>query len=205
MRNKKNRLLGLFVVMAAAVCGSRAQEPAAFVSEEVSFAGTDTLRYGGTLTLPEGQEESVAVVILSGTNPQNRDGDMAGHKVFREIAEYLSAHGIAVLRVDDRGVGGTNGDYSKATTFDFATDAMAAVEYLKTRKEIKRDGIGLLGHSEGGAAACIAASRCKDVSFIISAAGLMSDGLSAVIRQNYDIVHAAPIPDYDKARYDEIN
>ncbi len=202
---KKGRILGLLGVVLMIGLGARAQVAASFISENVSFAGADTLHYGGTLTLPKGQKKSVAVIILSGTNPQNRDGEMAGHKVFKEIAEYLSARGIAVLRTDDRGIGDTNGDYSKATTFDFATDAMAAVEYLKTRKDIKHDKIGLLGHSEGGAAACIAASRCKDIAFLISAAGLMTDGLSSVIKQNIDIVHAAPIPDYDKSRYDEIN
>ncbi len=195
------------LLMAALLTGllCKAQESDAFRAENVSFSGPDTLRYGGTLTLPKGEKQSVAIIILSGTNPQNRDGEMAGHKVFKEIAEFLSNHGIAVLRTDDRGVGETNGDYSKATTFDFATDAIAAVNYLKTRKEIKPDKIGLLGHSEGGAVASIAAARCKDVAFLISAAGLMTDGLSSVIQQNIDIVHAAPIPDYDKARYDEIN
>lgn len=199
------RAIGLLLaaLLTGFVC--KAQEPGAFRAESVSFSGPDTLHYGGTLTLPKGEKQAVAVIILSGTNPQNRDGEMAGHKVFKEIAEYLSSHGIAVLRTDDRGVGETNGDYSQATTFDFATDAIAAVEYLKTRKEIRSDKIGLLGHSEGGAVATIAASRCKDVAFLISAAGLMTDGLSSVIQQNRDIVHAAPIPDYDKSRYDEIN
>lgn len=205
MKKDRIRIPGFLLVVLMSGLGTSAQVSAPFISENVSFAGEDTLHYGGTLTLPIGQEKPAAVIILSGTNPQNRDGEMAGHKVFKEIAEYLSTRGIAVLRTDDRGVGDTNGDYDKATTFDFATDAVAAVEYLKTRKDIRHDKIGLLGHSEGGAVACIAASRCKDVAFLISAAGLMTDGLSSVIRQNIDIVHAAPIPDYDKSRYDEIN
>ncbi len=202
---KRMKQFGWLVAFLMITLGSSAQVPAAFIEEDVTFSGEDTLRYSGTLTLPKDQKKSVAVVILSGSYPQNRDGEMAGHKVFKEIAEYLSARGIAVLRVDDRGVGGTNGDYSKATTYDFATDALAAVDYLKSRKDIKRKRIGLLGHSEGGAAGSIAASRSKDVAFLISAAGLMTDGLNSVIQQNIDIVHSSPIPDYDKVRYDEIN
>ena len=204
MRRLRNTGLLLLAALLTGLC-CQAQTTNAFVSENVSFTGTDTLHYGGTLTLPKGQKRSAAVIILSGTNPQNRDGEMAGHKVFKEIAEYLSSRGIAVLRTDDRGVGETNGDYSQATTYDFATDAIAAVKYLKTRKDIKHNRIGLLGHSEGGAVASIATARCKDVAFMISAAGLMTDGLSSVIQQNIDIVHACDIPDYDKSRYDEIN
>lgn len=177
-----------------------------FKEEEVVFNGKDTLHYAGTLTLPEGQGKHTAVVIASGTYPQDRDGSMAGHKVFKEIAEYLSSRGIAVLRVDDRGVGGSNGVYEDATTADFAEDVIAAVRYLKSRKDIDRRRIGVLGHSEGGASCSIAAAGCKDISFLISAAGLMTDGLSSVIRQNKDIVASTEgIPDINRKRYDEIN
>lgn len=173
-------------------------------SEDVSFK-SNGLTYGATLTLPEGAGGVPVVVIVSGTNPQNRDGMMAGHKVFKEIAEYLLQRGIAVLRVDDRGVGETTGNYATSTTADFADDALAAVEYLKTRSEINKAQIGLLGHSEGAAAATIAASKSANVAFIVSACGLLTDGLSALLKQNKDIVATSPIPDYDKHRYDEIN
>ena len=175
-------------------------------SVDVTFHNTDTIHYGATLTLPDGQRRSPAIVIISGSYPQDRDGMMAGHPVYKQIAEYLSHRGYAVLRVDDRGVGETNGVYDKCTTEDFAKDAIAAVEYLKTRPDIKHKTIGILGHSEGGASGSIAASRCKDIKFFISAAGLMTDGLNSVIQQNYDIVHTTPqLTDYDKARYDSIN
>lgn len=177
-----------------------------FRSEDVTFNNSDTIHYGAMLTLPNTKKKCPAAVIISGSYPQNRDGLMAGHAVFKEIAEYLSNRGIAVLRVDDRGVGGTNGVYDKCTTADFAKDAIAAVEYLKTRKDINHKEIGIIGHSEGGAAGSIAASECKDIAFFVSLAGLMTDGLTSVKQQNYDIVHSYEgLSEYDKKRYDEIN
>ena len=173
--------------------------------ERIVFNGSDTLHYGATLTLPKGVKKAPAVVIMSGTNPQDRDGTMAGHKVFKEIADYLTAHGMAVLRMDDRGVGETNGNYAEATTADFADDCLAAVAYLKSRTDINKKKIGAIGHSEGGAVISIAASKSKDIHYLISLAGLMTDGLSSLIKQNYDIVHTSPIPEHDMKRYDEIN
>lgn len=194
---KRTFVIAVAISMAIAVFAQK--------EENVVFQGPDTLRFGATLTLPQGVKKAPAVVIMSGTNPQDRDGTMVGHKVFKEIADCLTANGMAVLRIDDRGVGQSNGDYSKATTADFAEDCIAAVNYLKSRKDINKKKIGALGHSEGGASISIAASRCKDIRFLISLAGLMTDGLSSVIQQNHDIVHTSPIPEYDMKRYDEIN
>ena len=194
---KRHALLAIAMTVALAVYSQR--------EENVVFSGQDTLHYGATLTFPQGVKKAPAVVIMSGTNPQDRDGTMAGHKVFKEIADYLTAHGIAVLRMDDRGVGETNGNYADATTADFADDCLAAISYLKSRKDIDKRRIGAMGHSEGGATISIAASMCKDFRFLISLAGLMTDGLSSLIRQNYDIVHSSPIPQHDMKRYDEIN
>ncbi|HEY9551844.1 MAG TPA: alpha/beta fold hydrolase, partial [Prevotella sp.] len=185
---------------------SHAQEHvSAYDTVDVTYTNTDSIHFGATLTMPHGLKKVPAVVILSGTNPQNRDGLMAGHDIFRQIARFLSSRGIAVLRVDDRGVGGTNGNYSRCTTATFANDALVAVNFLRTVKGIDRHKIGLLGHSEGGAAAAIAASRSKHVAFLVTAAGLMTDGLSAVIQQNKDIVHTSPISEFDMKRYDDIN
>lgn len=204
------RVVLFIIFQLACLCGrasvSAKTDTVGIRSVDVTFHNADTIHFSGTLTLPEGRRRSPAIVIISGSYPQNRDGMMAGHPVYKQIAEYLSHRGYAVLRVDDRGVGGTNGVYEKCTTEDFAKDAIAAVEYLKTRKDIKHRSIGILGHSEGGASGSIAASRCKDIAFFISAAGLMTDGLSSVIQQNYDIVHTTKaLSDYDMARYDSIN
>ena len=177
-----------------------------FHEERLVFHGKDSLRYGATLTLPDAPGRHTAVVIASGSYPQDRDGTMAGHKIYKEFADCLGKHGIAVLRVDDRGVGESDGIYEEATTADFARDVMEAVEYLKSRKDIRKNRIGVLGHSEGGASCSIAASECRDIKFLISVAGLMTDGLSSVIRQNQDIVASTPgITDLNRQRFNEIN
>jgi pimeloyl-ACP methyl ester carboxylesterase len=203
------KILNISLVACAFACMSMFSVSANainYTSQDVVYYNADkSLHFGATLTLPKGIKKAPIVILVSGTGPQNRDGEMAGHKMFAEIADYLSNRGIAVLRTDDRGVGKTNGVYSTSNTADFADDVMDAIAYLKTRKDINKKEIGLIGHSEGGAVISIVASRSKDVAFMISLAGLATDGLSSVIRQNKDIVAAANIPDYDKKRYGEIN
>ncbi|SDD49943.1 alpha/beta hydrolase family protein [Pedobacter soli] len=174
---------------------------------DVTFKNGDgTITFGGTLSVPAAEKNSGnAVILISGTGKQDRDGNMAGHPWFKVLAAYLVDKGLTVLRTDDRGEGKTTGKYETATTGDFAKDALSAVAYLKSRKELKLKKIGLLGHSEGGAAITIAAAASKDVAFLISLSGLATNGYQAQILQNEDIVAAAPIPDRDKKRYNEIN
>lgn len=182
-------------------------QPSYSVDSTVVYTSCDSIRLAATLTMPAeaGKGGVPAVILMSGTYPQDRDCTMAGHKLFLEIADYLSSRGIAVLRTDDRGVGGSTGNYDYATTADFAADALAAVEYVKTVKGIDPRKIILCGHSEGGASVSIAAAQSEDVAGVISLAGLMTDGLTSVIQQNRDIVAASAISDEDKARYDDIN
>ena len=106
-----------------------------------------------------------------------------GHKPFLVLADYLTRRGIAVLRVDDRGVGGSTGDPATSTTDDFTGDALAGVDYLKSRKEIDPGKIGLVGHSEGGIIAPLAASRSKNVAFIVLLAGTGVNGEQIILRQ----------------------
>ncbi|TDO24538.1 alpha/beta hydrolase [Pedobacter duraquae] len=175
-------------------------------SDSVSFKSADgQLTFGGTLTKPIGKKSFPTLVFLSGTGKQDRDGTMAGHKIFLEIATYLSQHGIAVLRTDDRGVGKTTGVYETATTGNFAEDALTAIAYLKNRKDINPATIGLIGHSEGGASMSIAAAQSKDVKFLISLSGVAMSGLDNLYKQNEDLVAASALPDYDKKRSNEIN
>lgn len=174
------------------------------VSKDVEYYNADSsIHFGGTLTLPAGLRSFPAVVIVSGTGKQDRDGTMAGHKMFKVIAEYLSNNGIAVLRVDDRGAGTTTGDYNKATTADFAADAVTAARFLKAYKGVKA--VGLIGHSEGGAAAYMAAIKSKDIQFIISLAGLATTGLKALQQQNRAIVSSAGIPILMQQRFNQLN
>lgn len=176
-------------------------------TEEVQFKNAKgDLSFGATISSPKaGNNSGNAVILISGTGKQDRDGNMAGHAWFKVLATYLNEKGLTVLRMDDRGVGKTTGSYEDATTEDFAADALSAVSYLKSRKDLKIKKIGLLGHSEGGIAIAIAASKSKDIAFLISLSGLATSGLNAQLDQNKDIVAAAPIPDHDKKRYDEIN
>lgn len=165
----------------------------------------DTIRYGATITSPVSKGKFPALILVSGTGPQNRDGEMAGQKLFKQIAEYLSTKGYIVLRMDDRGVGKTSGNYMQATTADFAKDALEAVNFLKSYPQVDKAHIGLLGHSEGGAVISIAASQSKDVSFLISLAGLAMNGLESLFVQNENLVDNSPLSAIDKKRSNEIN
>src|SRR4029079_12019113 len=107
-------------------------------------------KLAGTLTLPPGDGPFPAVLLLTGSGPENRDEEVFGHKPFLVIADHLTRAGIAVLRVDDRGVGGSTGNVATSTTADFADDALAGVRFLKAHPRIAPGRIGLLGHSEGG-------------------------------------------------------
>jgi uncharacterized protein len=125
----------------------------------------------GTLTLPQGNGPFPAAVLISGSGAQDRDETLMGHKPFAVIADYLTRHGIAVLRYDDRGVGKSSGDYNAATSADLATDANAAFAYLAKRADIRKDAIGFIGHSEGGMIGPIAMAANKDVGYIVLLAG----------------------------------
>lgn len=174
---------------------SRAQENIFFYNADSS------IRFGGTLTKPAGATRFPTVILLSGTGKQDRSGKMAGMPVFERISAYLVNHGIAVLRTDDRGTGETTGLYDTSSTADFAADAIAAYQYLKSRKDI-RGKIGFAGHSEGGAAACIAAASGK-ADFIITLAGLTAPGLEALLAQNQSII--AYTPGVSAAKAERIN
>ncbi len=144
------------------------KNPYPYYSEDIKFKNVkDDIILAGTLTLPRKTEKFPAVIFITGNGPENRNEEVFGHKPFLVISDYLTRHGIATLRFDDRGTGKSTGDYRKATTLDFVKDVEAAVEYLKTRKEIDKEQIGLIGHSEGGIIATIVASKSKDVSFIV--------------------------------------
>jgi hypothetical protein len=173
------------------------------VPDSVHFYGKDSIRFGATLTIPAGKRSFPGVVLVSGTGKQDRDGTMAGHPMFRVLADSLTRLGFAVLRVDDRGAGETGGQYETATTADFADDALTALEFLKRQPGVKK--AGLIGHSEGGAAAIIAAAASENVDFIVTLAGLATKGLDALKLQNYGLINAAKISDYDKNRHTTIN
>ena len=125
----------------------------------------------GTLTMPSSQGPHPAVVLISGSGAQDRDEALMGHKPFLLLADHLTRRGIAVLRYDDRGVGGSGGNTMRATLQDNATDVEAAITFLKTRSEIDAARIGLIGHSEGGWVSPLVAMTSDDVTFIVMLAG----------------------------------
>ena len=149
------------------------------------------IRLAGTLTVPKGQGPFPAVVLVTGSGAQNRDEEILGHKPFLVIADYLARRGIAALRYDDRGVGGSGGSFSAATTFDFTDDALAALSFLRNRSEIDPKRVGIVGHSEGGIVAAIAASRNSSLSFIVMLAGPGVRGDRLLLMQNEALARAS--------------
>lgn len=154
---------------------NRPQEPKppfTYNSEDVKFFNEkDSITLAGTFTYPKEVRKFPAMVLITGSGAQNRDEEIFNHKPFLVISDFLTKNGYAVLRFDDRGVGESEGNHSLATTYDFAEDVRAAVEYLKTRKEVDKNKIGLIGHSEGGMIASIVASESDEIAFIILMAG----------------------------------
>ena len=168
--------------------------PPPYKEEEVSIQ-TPAVKLGGTLTLPQGAGPHPAVVLITGSGAENRDEEVFGFKIFRLVADHLTRNGIAVLRCDDRGVGASSGSTAQSTSLDFADDALAQVAYLRTRPEIDKAHIGLLGHSEGGLIAPIAASRSTDVAFIILMSGPGLTGAEIMLAQSETVGRAAGMTD----------
>ncbi|MBR5101851.1 MAG: alpha/beta fold hydrolase, partial [Muribaculaceae bacterium] len=169
------------------------QPPFPYTEEEVTFSH-DGMTLAGTLTLPAEGGKYPAVVLVTGSGPQDRDETIMGHKPFRLIADYLTRRGIAVLRYDDRGVGGSSTATGSETTIDLAQDALAAVRYLRNRADIDASKVGIIGHSEGGLIAMInAAEHPEEVAFIVSLAGPAIKGKDMMIAQNLMIMESQGI------------
>lgn len=180
---------------AAAKPPGRPQEPVPpfpYDAIEVTYQSPSAkgVTLAGTLTVPKGAGPSPCAVLITGSGAQDRDETILGHKPFLVLADYLTRHGIAVLRSDDRGVGHSTGSTESATSDDFAGDVAAAVAFLKSRKEIAPDKIGLIGHSEGGLIAPLVATRDKSVAFVVMLAGPGVPGDSVLITQSLLISRA---------------
>ena len=144
----------------------------------------------GTLTLPPGEKPFAVALFITGSGAQDRDETVFAHKPFAVMADDLARRGIASLRVDDRGVGGSKGDFAGATTTDFAGDVRAGIAFLKTRREIDGKRIGLIGHSEGGVIAPMVAASDAGVAFIVLLAGTGVPGDQVMLAQQKAIVAA---------------
>ncbi len=174
---------------------ARPQEPKApfpYQIEEAKFE-RDSINFAGTLTIPSGTGPFPAVLLISGSGPQNRDSEIFGHKPFLVIADHLTRAGIAVLRVDDPGVGGSTAHPQPPTASDFADNAIAAVDFLKRDSRINPDQIGLIGHSEGGIVASLSATRGEGIAFVVLLAAPGVPGNEMMRKQNERILDAAGI------------
>ncbi|KAA6438697.1 lysophospholipase [Dyadobacter flavalbus] len=182
------------------------QEPYPYHSENVTFENTTAkITLAGTLTLPSKKGNFPVVILISGSGPQNRDEEILGHKPFLVISDYLTRKGIAVLRFDDRGCGKSTGNFMIATSEDFATDVSSAIDYLKTRKEINKEKIGLAGHSEGGIIAPMIASKSEDVRFMVLLAAPAIPLRKMMLIQSELIARAFGVPENEIVTLKTIN
>ena len=168
--------------------------PFPYNTEDVTVpSGKITL--AGTFSSPKSGGPFASLVLVTGSGPEDRDETLFGHKPFLVIADYLTRAGFAVLRLDDRGTAKSTGDYKAAGLQEFTDDALAAVAWLKSRHDIDPKKIGILGHSEGGAIAPLAADRCQDVAFVILLAGPGIPFDELMYRQEADMMRAQGAPE----------
>ncbi|WP_327101236.1 alpha/beta fold hydrolase [Nocardia vinacea] len=168
--------------------------PYPYRSEDVTYRNGD-ITIAGTLTLPEGNGPFPAILMISGSGPQDRNEELMGHKPFLLLADTYTRAGYAVLRTDDRGVGGTSGNLDDAIYNDLAEDAAAGVRFLRARPDIDPARVGLFGHSEGGYLAPLVASRPDSgVAFAILMAGPSVPGWEVLIEQNRALLSVAGAP-----------
>jgi pimeloyl-ACP methyl ester carboxylesterase len=162
-------LIGTFLGLGANASKASAGSADGLASfEELAFEIiNEPIRLSGTLTLPSATGPHPCVVLLAGSGAQLRDADALGFKMYQVLAQYLAQQGIASLRYDKRGSGQSGGNFEKSTLSEFADDAVAAVQCLAERSDIDRDRIGVCGHSEGGWVAALAATRLREVDFLV--------------------------------------
>lgn len=171
--------------------------PLPYTVTDTTFTAPDGAVMSATLTLPvsAGSRKIPAVVMVTGSGPQNRDEEYCDHKPFAVIADYLARNGIASLRYDDRGTGSSTGKFSTSTIYTFKDDAVSGFDFLRTIPCIGY--VGVIGHSEGGSIAFMAAAEDK-ADFIISLAGMAMSGKETLMRQNRHSLGRMPLTEADK-------
>lgn len=175
----------------------RPQEPVPpfpYESTDVRFDNGD-VSLAGTLVVPDGAGPFPAVVLVSGSGPQDRNDTLVGHQPFLVLADAFARRGIASLRYDDRGVGGSTGSHAGATTADLATDASAAVAFLDA--DPRTGSVGIVGHSEGGIIGPMVAGESEAVAHVVLLAGPGLPGREVLRRQTEDLMRAAGAPEAD--------
>lgn len=181
-------------------------EPLSYRAEEVSFDNPQAkgVTLAGTLTWPEGKGPFPAAVLISGSGPQDRDQHVFGHSTFAVLSDHLTRAGIAVLRVDDRGVGGSTGDHGSATSADFAIDANAAADYLLGREGIDQAAVGFIGHSEGGMIGPLAVLDNDRIAYLVMLAGPGTSTSQLIETQRHLISLSQGVSEAELARTDPV-
>lgn len=162
------------------------KEPFDYVEEEISFENKlEKFNLAGTITYPKGEGPFPAVILVSGSGPQDRNEEILEHKPFWIIADYLTKQGFAVLRYDDRGTAKSKGNFNSATSVELSQDAESALDFLKTNTKINTSKICVAGHSEGAMIAVMLAARRKDIHSIALLAGPGIPGGELLLLQQY--------------------
>lgn len=162
----------------------------------------NSFKLAGTITYPKAFDPKLqypAVVLVTGSGPQDRDESIGKHRPFKEIASYLATQGMIVLRYDDRGVGQSTGDFVKATSLDFADDAMAVWQFAREIAGVDRSRVGLLGHSEGGIIGPMVAAWQREVGFLILVAPPILPGTEILSSQIDRIAELQGVGEEDRA------
>ena len=167
-------------------------KPYPYREEDVTFSNASAkVTLSGTLTLPKGSGPFPAAVLVAGSGPHDRDESLENHKPFLVLSDFLTRQGIAVLRYDKRGIGKSTGSADSATTLDLASDTAAAIDFLKSRKDIDSAHIGLIGHSEGAMIAPYLAAHSKDVAWVVLLAAPVTKGQDTLLNQSELIARAS--------------
>lgn len=165
------------------------QKPYPYLEKEVTFTNSvDNIQLAGTFTYPEEGSNFKAVVLVTGSGPQDRNEEMLYHQPFLIISDYLTRNGIAVLRYDDRGVGQSKGVFSTSDIYNFRNDAQAAVDFLKKQTNVNPNQIGVIGHSEGSMIAQMLAAKPNNIDFAVFLAGPGVPLKELMIQQLTDIM-----------------
>ncbi len=174
----------------------RPQTPAApfpYTTERLTWQGAG-VTLGGTLTVPEGDGPFPAVLLITGSGPQDRDETIAEHRPFAVLADQLARQGVASLRADDRGVGESTGVLVEATYDQLVDDVLSGVSLLEARPKVSASKIGLLGHSEGGTIAALAASKSEKVQYVVMMAAPGVKGRTLLLDQAEAILATTGVP-----------
>jgi uncharacterized protein len=181
-------------------------KPYPYREEEVSITAEDgKATLAGTLTVPAGGGPFPAAVLIGGSGPNDRDEAIAGHRPFWVLADFLTRKGMMVLRYDKRGCGRSAGVYEQAALRDFVQDAQAALSYLKSRKEVDPQRLGLIGHSEGGMLGAQLAVRSTDVKWLVLLAAPATTGERTLLRQSELVARTGGLAEEQIARSQEFD